>query len=932
MSGGYTHVLRVRAAGRLDPEALAGRHAALPGPGRAPAGIEACDTLWAERVPYAAGTPAAARRAAASAAFPVSAAQGLRAELLHYADGPTDLILTAHRAFLDRRSLYRLAAALLVQDETAPAWSPRTTPFAPPPTELARWAVTGRAVPDATVARGPDSLALPPELHGDPEPEAWLAALARAAARYQRDAGPLGLAAIVPAPRHTHAAGTLGSFDTLVHRVVDPEDPAAVASESRAVPVAAGLVFDIDDPDASAALAYRGWLTPPFPLTFGIGPRRLHIAHDPRIDPSVAADFAAELLAQLSARPAPPLRSRAAAPATQPPSGSHPPTIHAAFAAQTATHPDAVAVSCEDERITYRALAARADALAHGLHARGVRRGDRVGLCLERSIDLVAAMLAILQCGAAYVPMDPVYPTNRLAFTTADAGLRAVVTTRAGFPAPPGLPIVSPDELAADSPDAPVPAASAAAAPASEGGSPSVGSGDPAYVIYTSGSTGRPKGVVVPHANVLALLEATRGDFGLDDGDVWTLFHSAAFDFSVWEIWGSLLTGARLVLVPYWVARSAEDFLSLLAEEEVTVLSQTPSAFTQLAEAERLRPCRLAVRLVVFGGEALDARMLTAWFDRHPESACRVVNMYGITETTVHVTAETVTRGSALAGSRSVGRALPGWYVRVLDESGDPVPVGAVGEICVGGAGLALGYLNRPGLTADRFRAAPQEPGRRLYRSGDKGRLLPDGTLEHHGRIDSQVKVRGYRIELDEIRNVLLEAPGVTASAVVLEGDPADPAAQRLAAYAVLADTTAAAVLAHAARILPEYMVPASVTSVERMPLTANGKIDTARLAASSAPATPATESAQASTAAVPAAPESADELAGSLREVWSTVLGGEVGLDDDFFALGGNSLLAMRIAARVRERALPPIPVIEIYRHPTVRSLAAATRAAHAD
>ena len=397
-------------------------------------------------------------------------------------------------------------------------------------------------------------------------------------------------------------------------------------------------------------------------------------------------------------------------PAVPVPAVPVPARIHDLFAASVAARPDAVAVCHQGESLTYCQLAARSDQLAHGLRAAGVRDGDRVGICLDRSSDLVAAMLAVLKAGAAYVPVEPSYPDHRLAHVTSDAGLGVVITTRATFPAPPpapapaaaavGLRLLSPDDLAA--------LGAGAAGPPASASTPD----DPAYVIYTSGSTGRPKGVVIPHANVAALLAATREEFGLGVTDVWSLFHSSAFDFSVWEIWGCLLTGARLVVVPHWVARSPDDFRDLLAGEGVTVLNQTPSAFTQLLHADLARPGALAVRLVVLGGEPLDARVLTAWFDRHPEAECRVVNMFGITETTVHVTAETMTRGLALAGSRSVGRALPGWHLYVLDEAGRLVPPGVAGEIHVGGAGVALGYLNRPELSAERFIPDPfiQDP------------------------------------------------------------------------------------------------------------------------------------------------------------------------------------------------------------------------------
>ncbi|GGN53884.1 hypothetical protein GCM10011579_012500 [Streptomyces albiflavescens] len=557
-----------------------------------------------------------------------------------------------------------------------------------------------------------------------------------------------------------------------------------------------------------------------------------------------------------------------------------PARIDTAFDDQAGRRPTAPALVHDGTTTTYGELRDRAERLAAGLRTAGVRPGDRVGICLERSADLVVSMLAVLKAGAAYVPMDPAHPEERLDRTARDADVRLVVRDTAPY-------------LGATRLDAPC------------GGTPQ----DPAYVIHTSGSTGRPKGVVVPHTNVLALLDATREDLGFCAEDTWTLFHSGAFDFSVWEIWGALLTGARLVIVDHWVARSPAEFHDLLVRESVTVLSQTPSAFGQLRAVDRTAKERLPVRLVVLGGEALDTRPLLDWFDRYPEDRCRLVNMYGITETTVHATATTVTRREALAASRSVGRPLPGWSVSVRDERGHVLPPGAVGEIWVGGAGLALGYLGRPELTAERFVTDPYGGGRR-YRSGDLGRLRADGSLEHLGRIDSQVKVRGFRIELDEIRAVLLEDPAVTAAAVVLSGDAfEDAAGVRIDAYVVIDGGDTGGVRRRAARLLPDHMLPTTVTGLPALPLTPNGKLDRTRLPAPAAGASVPT-----------AAPVGG--LVAVLTEVWEEILGVPVRPDDNFFELGGNSLYAIRLGTALRARGLPPLPLRLLYTTPTVRAL----------
>lgn len=443
-------------------------------------------------------------------------------------------------------------------------------------------------------------------------------------------------------------------------------------------------------------------------------------------------------------------------------------------------------------------------------------------------------------------------------------------------------------------------------------------------MIYTSGSTGRPKGVVVPHCNVCALIDATQSDFGYGSEDTWTLFHSTAFDFSVWEIWACLGSGGRLVVVPFWVTRSPDDFRQLLESERVTVLSQTPSAFAQLLEAEcrRGEASVLALRLVVFGGEQLDCRMLARWFDRYPESVCRLVNMFGITETTVHVTAETLTRAHVLSQSRAVGPAIPGWSLYVLDEAQRLTPPGVIGEIFVAGEGVAREYWGRADLTAQRFIEDPFNGGR-MYRSGDRGRLRPDGRLEHLGRLDSQVKIRGFRIELDEIRAVLLNCLGVQSAAVVVHrADPDDAASARLDAYVVMSEGSAIDVRQHAARTLPSYMTPATYTVLPALPLTSNGKLDSKRLP----PPQLSVAAQKAPSATVAGDAPGAGKCSlfeNMLLEVWSEVLGTKVTLDDNFFDLGGNSLYAVRLLAAMRRRSMAPLAVRELYLHQTVRKIA---------
>ncbi|WP_431980532.1 amino acid adenylation domain-containing protein [Streptomyces qinglanensis] len=440
---------------------------------------------------------------------------------------------------------------------------------------------------------------------------------------------------------------------------------------------------------------------------------------------------------------------------------------HELFAEHARRTPEAVAVRHEGTGLTYREIDEQSDALARVLRDRGVGRGTLVALATERSPELVSGVLGILKAGGAYVPIDPAYPAERIQYLLDDSKAQIVVTQRhltdrlAGG----GAAVVT------------VEGHPPAAAP---GRLPGAGPQDPAYVIYTSGSTGRPKGVQVSHANLTRLFAATDHWFGFGPQDIWSLFHSASFDMSVWELFGALTHGGTLVVVPHAVSRSPEDFLRLLREERVTVLNQTPLAFRHLSEAEETAPPgELALRVVSFGGEALDVPGLRSWFDRHGDRQPRLVNMYGITETTVHVTYREITRADlewASSGS-PIGVPMPDLSARVLDGYGEPSPIGVRGELYVGGNGVTLGYLDRPELNAERF---VEGPGGREYRSGDLVRWLPGGELEYIGRADQQVKIRGHRVELGEVGAALAEHRGVREAVVLPDAD-----GSRLVAYVI---------------------------------------------------------------------------------------------------------------------------------------------------
>jgi amino acid adenylation domain-containing protein len=587
--------------------------------------------------------------------------------------------------------------------------------------------------------------------------------------------------------------------------------------------------------------------------------------------------------------------------------------LHHRFAEQVDRTPDAMAVVAGGERLTYGELDRRANRIAWHLMAAGARPGDRVALCLERSAGMIAAILGVLKAGAAYVPLDPAHPAERLAFVLEDSGASLLLTEGdllAGLPLL-AVPVIRLDEARRESARRPEVSADSML---------------PAYVIYTSGSTGRPKGVVVSHAHVDRLFTATASSFGFgafDSGDVWTFFHSYAFDFSVWEIWGALLHGGRLVVVPYWESRSPEGFYRLLRGERVTVLSQTPSAFRQLLWAEETTtggaPPELALRWVIFGGEALEPSSLAPWFERHGDRTPTLVNMYGITETTVHVTWRPL-RTSDLHRGSLLGRPLPDLSLHVLDAALRPQPIGVPGEIHVGGAGLAQGYLGQPERTAERFLPDPfsGEPGARLYRSGDLARRLPDGDLEYLGRIDHQVKIRGFRIELGEIEAVLAAHPQVR-EAVVLARDGGS-GERRLVAYVVPAPgehLDPADLRAHLAGCLPEPMLPAVFVLLDALPLTVNGKVDRQALPAPEAAGEPAPRR------STPPATPLERFLAGQFRAVLGLPEERAIGSEDDFFALGGSSISGAILIYRLQETLGEIVHVVTIFDHPTVAALA---------
>jgi amino acid adenylation domain-containing protein len=582
------------------------------------------------------------------------------------------------------------------------------------------------------------------------------------------------------------------------------------------------------------------------------------------------------------------------------------PTLPDLFAAAAMAHPGRVAISAPDGELAYRELNSRSDSVARSLRQAGAGPDVVVPLLAETGPDLVVGMLGILKAGAAYLPIDPAAPHERIRWLIENSGGSVVLaTTRtAGLVGASGL-VGAAGTLALI--DRPEPAPDA---PPTR----PVRDTDLAYVIHTSGSTGKPKGVQVEHRNVVRLFEQTRSWFGFMETDVWTMFHSAAFDFSVWEIWGALLHGGRLVLVPYEIARSPARFRALVARERVTVLNQTPSAFRQFIAADREHPAGglPALRVAILGGERLDVAMLAPWFERHPAGSPLLANMFGITETTVHASYRPVTPADLATPEASpIGIPLPDLEFHVIDEHGDPVAGAEPGELYLSGPGVARGYHRRDDLTRERF---VDVAGRRAYRSGDRVRRLGNGEYEYLGRLDDQITVRGYRVEPREVEAVLTEHPEVDAC-LVTTSDHGDGDV-RLVAYVVPPPGTAPDTVwwerlrpeltARVAATLPRHLHPSTYLAAAALPLTRNGKADRSPLAVGGPAIGGRAVGGRAVGGPTVGGPTVGGPAVGSMSQreitmIWRDVLGESgFGVEDDFFDVGGTSLSLVRMVDRV--------------------------------
>ncbi|CAO3567132.1 unnamed protein product [Mortierella alpina] len=593
--------------------------------------------------------------------------------------------------------------------------------------------------------------------------------------------------------------------------------------------------------------------------------------------------------------------------------------IHKLFEIQVKRTPDAIAVVHENASLTYRELNMRANAVANQLVQLSVQPDDLVAICVERSLAMIIGILAVMKAGGAYVPLDPVHASERLLDILSDASPSIVLVDLRGMAALRGADMSLYKVI-----DLTMPSDGTVANPHV----PKLSAQNLAYVIYTSGSTGKPKGVMVEHRQVTRLFSSTAPWFDFSKEDVWSLFHSFAFDVSVWEIWGALLNGGKLVVVPQDVAQSPQDMYRLLCDQSVTIVNMTPTAFKPIVECHIKDGLRDQLRFVILAGEALAPAMLQPWFVTHDEQNCHIVNMYGTTETAVHTTYRPITLKDTHQGDSPIGVRLPDARTYVLDRHCQPVPLGAVGELYVGGAGLARGYLNKSEMTAEKFLPDPflEQPGERLYKTGDLVRQLQDGSLLYLGRNDYQVKIRGFRIELGEIELRLSEHPSVSEAVVITVGGDDQ---MQLVAY-ILArsekqpgsvtsatDSSSMAQLALALRDylsvrLPEYMIPAAFVRMDAFPLTPNGKLDRRALPEPSDDDFARQEY---------EAPQGDTETA--MAAIWAELLHVErVGRHDSFFSLGGHSLLAVRLMNRVATLGAN-LPLSSLFSSPTLAAFA---------
>ncbi|MFZ6013776.1 MAG: amino acid adenylation domain-containing protein, partial [Bacteroidota bacterium] len=585
--------------------------------------------------------------------------------------------------------------------------------------------------------------------------------------------------------------------------------------------------------------------------------------------------------------------------------------IHTLFEKSAIQFPDNIAVVSEGRSLTYRQLNERANQIGHYLQKeKGVGAGELVGVLAGRNEMMPVMILGILKAGAGYVPIDPDHPQERNISLLDDASIKIVLCDQPSA-MPSGLPVELVNVCAVNLDQYPVTDLKVINKPS-----------DIAYIIFTSGSTGKPKGVVVEHENVVRLLFNNAFQFSFSERDTWTLFHSICFDFSVWEMYGALLYGGRLVMVPKQTAISPAEFVDLLIKEQVTVLNQVPAMFDNVVAEIKTRGLKRSdLRYIIFGGAALKPQNLAWWISNFPEM--KLVNMYGITETTVHVTYKEVTVDMVREGSSNIGTPIPTLKTLLMDQDLGLVPANVPGEIVVSGKGVARGYLNRPELTSERFRTNPYDKDERIYLSGDLGYRNKEGELIYLGRKDSQIKLRGFRIEIGEIENAILKYPDVQNTVVLLSEGTKEVEKQLIAFILSQKELDSDSLRNFLATRLPDYMVPAQFVGLKKFPLTINKKIDFKALLK--------LQGNRLSTGVEYVEPQNA--LQAKLITIWRDELKTErVGIHDNFFALGGDSLKAIRLVAKMNAEASLSCKIADLFKHPTIAELTASSEVLHGE
>lgn len=587
-------------------------------------------------------------------------------------------------------------------------------------------------------------------------------------------------------------------------------------------------------------------------------------------------------------------------------------TVCHLFEQQVAKTPHSIALVCQEEQMTYQELNERANQLAHCLIKKGITEETPIGICVERSFDLVIGILGILKAGGAYVPFEPTLPKERIEYILSNCQAKIILSQsflwdEKNTILPQKCDIVFLDQLLSV---------------LSQEKKSNVNLAKPnqlIYIIYTSGSTGEPKGVLIEHRNVSRLFFSTENIYHFNSNDIWTLFHAFHFDFSVWEMWGALLYGGKLIVISKSLTKELEEFYHLLINEKVTILNLTPSVFYKLIKIDERYKKKLSLRNIILGGESLSFKALTSWFQHHEDKQPTIVNMYGITETTIFSTYYIVTKDISINSQQSIiGKPLADRPMYILNSEQSPVSVNEPGEIYTSGGGIARGYLNNKQMTEDRFLINPfrsaLDPSERIYKTGDMGRWLPDGTIEYIGRTDDQIKIRGFRVELGEIQSQIERFPGIEQAIVIAQANELNE--KKLIGYfleipGIRVDINLLREFLES--FLPYYMIPSLFVCISEVPLTSNGKVDKHRLPDPN-------KSQLIRSNYIP--PQTQEEK--QIAAIWSQILHvSPIGIYDNFFELGGDSLSSLEVIAQIRIKCGVDVPLQIFLKHNTLTKLA---------